>query len=319
MHRLLVCLIAATAVPVCAQQPAQVQTPQVQAGVAPQPPANFQNSPADQDYLNTLLATWEKKSSAVVNFRCKFARYTYNSFGVPPGSVMPEHQGKFSEATGELSYRAPDRGSFEVTQLSVWTPKPRAADATGPIEGSFEVQKDGDGNDAGGEHWVCDGKSIYEFKQQQKELVERPIPPEMQGQRIVDGPLPFLFGAEAEKLKARYWFRICREPSLTNDSQLCIQAMPKYQADAANYKTVLVIFDMKHEYLMPKGIVVYHPDNSRDSYSFDLVSAQINRQFGQLFEAIFSAPRTPFGWKKVVVQQPADPTRQASGQAPEAR
>ena len=54
-----------------------------------------------------------------------------------------------------------------------------------------------------GEHWVCDGTSIYEYRTEQKQLVERPIPKEMQGKAIVDGPLPFLFGAEAAKLKQR--------------------------------------------------------------------------------------------------------------------
>ncbi len=269
--------------------------------MAPQPPANFQNSASDEAYLNDLLIAWENKSKAVVNFRCKFVCHKYNIYGPAPDY-------KFSEDSGELSYRSPDRGSFKIESSNVWTPEARTADDTGPIKGTYTEQENAK------THWVCDGKSVFEFDYSQKQLKERPIPPEMQGQRIVDGPLPFLFGAEANKLKARYWFRICKEPTLTTDTQLCIQALPKFQSDAANYKTVLVVFDMKHEYLMPKGIIVYHADNSRDSYSFDLASAQINRQFGQLFEALFSAPRTPFGWTKIMAEQSSDPTRQASEQ-----
>ena len=34
------------------------------------------------------------------------------------------------------------------------------------------------------------------------------MPPELQGKAIVDGPLPFLFGADAQKLKQRYYLRI---------------------------------------------------------------------------------------------------------------
>ena len=67
-----------------------------------------------------------------------------------------------------------------------------------------------------GEHWVCDGENVYEYRHDQKQLVVRPIPPAMQGQAIVDGPLPFLFGAEADKLKARYWMR-AEQPQNPND------------------------------------------------------------------------------------------------------
>ena len=61
---------------------------------------------------------------------------------------------------------------------------------------------------------MCDGKSVFEYRHQDKHLVERPIPKELQGQSIVDGPLPFLFGAEAAKLKARYWLRIAEHPAI---------------------------------------------------------------------------------------------------------
>ena len=66
-----------------------------------------------------------------------------------------------------------------------------------PAKGDWVKQ-----TDAIGEHWVCDGKSVFEYRHDQKQLVERPIPPQLQGKAIVDGPLPFLFGAEAAKLKA---------------------------------------------------------------------------------------------------------------------
>ena len=59
-------------------------------------------------------------------------------------------------------------------------------------QGDWIVKKD-----AIGEHWVCDGQNVYEYRHDQKQLVVRPIPPAMQGKAIVDGPLPFLFGAEA--------------------------------------------------------------------------------------------------------------------------
>ena len=59
------------------------------------------------------------------------------------------------------------------------------------------------------EWWSCDGKSIFEVRDKpQKLVVERPLPPEMYGKAITDGPLPFVFGAKAEVLKIRYYMRI---------------------------------------------------------------------------------------------------------------
>ena len=39
-----------------------------------------------------------------------------------------------------------------------------------------------------------------------------PSRPQLQGKAIVDGPLPFLFGAEAKKLKERYWLKVDSQP-----------------------------------------------------------------------------------------------------------
>ena len=51
-------------------------------------------------------------------------------------------------------------------------------------------------------------KVVYQYRPDLKQLVEHPIPPQLQGQAIVDGPLPFLFGADAAKLKQRYWMKL---------------------------------------------------------------------------------------------------------------
>ena len=58
-----------------------------------------------------------------------------------------------------------------------------------------------------GEHWVCDGKSVFEFNHKAKQLIETTLPPELRGKAIADGPLPFMFGAKAESIKNRYWIR----------------------------------------------------------------------------------------------------------------
>ena len=147
--------------------------------------------------------------------------------------------------------------------------------------------------DAIGEHWVCDGQNVYEYRHDQKQLVVRPIPPAMQGKAIVDGPLPFLFGAEAAKLKARYFMR-AEQPQ--NPNEILIIAQPRFAADAADYKQVDLILDRAQ--MMPKAMQVHLPNGDRHVYMFDIANAKVNGHLQRIM-ALFSAPSTPWGWKRV--------------------
>lgn len=307
----LVALLAATATaqlqpPAAApqQQPAAAPQPQ---GVAPQQPAppqappGFQLNPLEQAFLDQVLSAWEAQSAKVNTCRCTFERWEYNAaFG--PGPNIPLNKDR-----GELSFRKPDKGSFQITEIKRWQtePAPAGQQPPQPAKGDWLPQKD-----AIGEHWVCDGKSVFEYRHDQKQLVERPIPPEMQGQAIVDGPLPFLFGAQASKLKEKYWLRVQQQD---NPNQIWLQALPRYRAQAADFRAVQVILDRQQ--MMPVAMQVYLPDGSRHDYMFDVANAKINGPF-EAIQQFFERPRTPLGWKRVVEQppvqqaaQPAQPPR----------
>ena len=71
----------------------------------------------------------------------------------------------------------------------------------------------------------------------------------MQGKAIVDGPLPFLFGAKADKIKARYWLRVITPSDAKGEYWL--EAWPKSRYDSANFQRVEIILDEK-DYL-PKA------------------------------------------------------------------
>ena len=197
--------------PVAAQQLPAAGPPQ-QPAVAgqplpAQPPQGFQLNALEQAFLDQVLDTWQAESGKVNTFKCAFERWEYNAaFG--PGKEIPLNNDR-----GELSFQKPDKGSFQITEINTWKAAPAAPPAApgqppAPVQGDWEKQEN-----AIGEHWVCDGKSVFEYRHDQKQLVERPIPPQLQGQAIVDGPLPFLFGAEAAKLKDRYWLRVEQQPN----------------------------------------------------------------------------------------------------------
>ena len=250
----------------------------------PQVPAEFQLNAVQQAYLDQVLSSWQNESAKVTIFQCPFERWEYNeAFG--PGGDLPLNKNK-----GELSYQKPDKGSFQIMEVRTWQANSRPlASATAQPNGDWVVQPN-----AIGEHWVCDGQNVYEYRHDQKQLVVRPIPPQMQGKAIVDGPLPFLFGAEADKLKARYFMR-AEQPQDPND--ILISARPRFQADAADYKQVDVMLDRQR--MMPKAMQVYLPNGDRHVYMFDLANAEVNGHLQRIM-ALFRAPRTPWGWKRVV-------------------
>ena len=290
----------------CSIATAQQQQPQ-----APIPARNpFDVTPAEQAWLDQVLRKWETDSASVRNFYCKFERDEHNVFG--PGNGGPAKKDK-----GELGYTRPDKGNFHVLESLVWTPTPQpVADPNQPqqpqqVKGEYKPRLDNAGEEIPGEHWVCDGQQVYEYKHEAKELRVRPIPPEMQGKQIVDGPLPFLFGAEADKIKKRFWIEPAKE--LCNQNFIGIHIKPKYQSDAAEYSDVWVVLrNMQGEPLMPAGLRVLRPNGrSWDEFRFDLANAKVNARMTEIFARLFQAPMKPIGWKRI-----DEPLQQAAAPVP---
>lgn len=243
----------------------------------------FQLSDTDQAYVDQILQMWENTSKDIKTFDSAFERWEYDPvFG--PADVP------FIKSRGQLSYSKPDKGSFKITDIQRYVQK----DPNKP--GTYEPQKE-----EVGEHWVCDGKAIYEYKHDKKQLVVSALPEQMRGQSIVDGPLPFLFGAEAAKLKARYWIR-CKQ---SNAAEIWLEAYPRTQEDAANYHHVDVMLNRKT--MMPAAIQVHMPNGrNRAVYMFN-DKPTVNGALDALFGTLFASPRTPLGWTRVVEQLPTAP------------
>jgi TIGR03009 family protein len=290
-----------TIVPPTAQPPlaAAAQAPG-QPGAAPAQPAGppFQLNPLEQQFVFQTLQMWEQKSAEITTFNSEFERWEYDAvFG-------PGHDTALIKAAGSLSFSKPDKGSFRIEKINRWTktdPQNTAPNAPGDwIHQPEEI----------GEHWVCDGKAVYEYNHRDKQLVVTTIPPEMRGQSIVDGPLPFLFGAKADKLMERYWIR----SKQSTDAEIWLEAYPRWPSDAANYDSVDVMLDRKT--MQPKAIQVHLPGGQqRHVYMFK--DPRINeKNLGAWFTGLFSAPRTPLGWKKVMADESPVSPQAANPQAP---
>ena len=240
-------------------------------------------SPEQRAALEQLLVGWEARNAKVTTWSCTFYKWEYNAWS--PADASGERLA-FSESTGEIKYAAPDKGLFRVKSSKQWNPEKRTYDARPSNSG---------------EHWVCNGTSIYEFRHSERQLRETKLPPEMRGRAISEGPLPFVFGAKADTLKKRYSMRIITPPSVTD--QIWLEALPKFQVDAANFSKVELI--LRATDLMPFAIQVFKPGGQdRDVYQFDPRTSLIDRGLDLIRD--FSKPLTPLGYTFIEEQAPGN-------------
>lgn len=228
-------------------------------------------------------------SSGVKTYKCEFVRWEYDTvfLKTSSGAERPRNEAR-SVSKGTIKYQAPDKGLFQVTATENYV---------GTADAKFEK-----GSPDQLEHWVCDGKSIFQVDHKAKTLTERPLPKEMQGTAISDGPLPFVFGAKAEKLKQRYWMREVTPP--TDKDNIWLQAYPRYMADRENFRFAEIIISKKD--FMPVAIQLYSPEfnpqqgnENRTVYQFS--GTAVNGRFDDVFTP-FVSPKVPWGYKKIVVQ-----------------
>lgn len=263
-------------------------------GLTPGPtqPGWIPLDPAHEEWINRILRYWEARSDKIKAFACDFQRWDYDPV------YGPRNEAK-TYSLGQVKYAKPDKGLFRITELSTYAPP------ANPGDKPLYMKQD----PAQGEHWVCDGKRIFQFDAVGKRLIETELPPEMQGRAIADGPLPFMFGARAETIKARYWIRGLPE---SGNGKYWLEAVPKSRQDAQNFKLVKIVLDEAN--FLPEMLEIYAPNYSpenpaRTAYVFknhkvtdDKVNPLELLNVMKLFEKEFYQPKLPSGWKKEVVK-----------------
>ncbi len=254
-------------------------------------------TPSHVQYLDQLLTYWETNSNKIKRYQCKFTNWTYNSMQVPIKDPTSNHVYAQTISIGTVKFASPDKGLFDSNK--VWSfDRTRFAEKKDPFKESPELRQ----------KWHCDGKAVYEYLYTRKELQETPIPKEMQGERIVDGPLPFLFGAKADDLKRRYWLRVITPKDRGEKGEYWLEAYPKYRRDSANFQKVEIILEKKD--FLPAVLTLFSPEH--DLKTGRVVAKQTikfeNRKIwenatapgiGKFFDELSQRPGTPFGWKRI--------------------
>jgi TIGR03009 family protein len=163
-----------------------------------------------------------------------------------------------------------------------------------------------------GEHWVCNGQSIFEFDYRRKTLIERSLPPELQGKGIGDGNFPLLYGRSAAAINQRYWIRPLSPPAAV-ENEYWLELWPRNAADAAAYKFIVVVIAQSDMRLAGLSFVARNYDAKRNparvDYRFDnrTVALKGKRRTLAIVGIGIRQPKTPLGWRKEV-QKFASPT-----------
>jgi TIGR03009 family protein len=191
-----------------------------------------------------VLKDWELHTAKFQKLKGDFYRRRYDpTFAVEKLS------------TGKFAFEAPDRGNYELQPTEI-------------KKGQVSKKKDKNGQPYAlqadtPERWVCTGKEVIRIDEQEKTYEKVTIPPEKQGERIIDGPLPFLFGMKAERAKQRY-----QEIELLRNEkgEIWLRVVPRFKDDAAHWKEALIIIDSAS--YVPKAVKLVDPGGGESVHTF---------------------------------------------------
>ena len=271
-----------------------------------QPPTFLPLSEKHQQYIQRVLMYWQSHTEKIDHYRSNFERWQFDTVYGPRNTFK-------TFSTGKVRFANPDKGLFKVEKVLTYQP------ASAQSKASY---KEVPGTH--GEFWVCDGKSIFEYDFLNERLIQQVLPAELQGKNIINGPLPFLFGCNAQDIMNRFWVRAITPQNV--EGEIWLEAYPKTIHDASNYQKVHIIIDNKD--FLPKGMVIfdrsYEKGKNHSRTVFNFKEREIN--FATTLEKLnpfyrnFYEPALPSGWKKVVNAAPtAKPTRQANSPTPQPR
>ena len=266
---------------------------------AVQPPSFLPLSPKHAEYIQRVLLHWQNHTEKIDHYRSDFERWQFDTVYGPRNTFK-------TYSTGKVRFADPDKGLFRVEKVLTFQPATAQTKATyKEIPGTH------------GENWVCDGTNIFEYDYLNQRLIQQVLPDALQGKNIINGPLPFLFGCNAQDIMNRFWVRAITPQNV--QGEIWLEAFPKTAYDASNYQKVHIIINNKD--FLPKGMVIFDrsylkgKNHSRTVFNFK--DREIN--FATTLEKLnpfyrnFYEPELPSGWKKVVNAAPtAQSTRQAN-------
>jgi TIGR03009 family protein len=219
--------------------------------------------------LDALLREWEVSSSKVTKLSGEHRRRVYDMVFKVEKIAM-----------GKFYHEVPDKGRIDIEPVKI----PEGSKSKRVKDGKpFALISDMR------EKWICDGKNIIEVNEPEKSATFMSIPPRGQGENIMNGPLPFLFGMEADKAKMRYQLKLIGDKLNPNTRrrEIEIQAFPRWATDGQNWHEARIILD--HPTFLPLHVKLVDSGKTKETV-FSFRNLKVNKR--NLGEIVFS--KSPF-------------------------
>ncbi len=262
----------------------------------PQVPEGFPLSPDDQTNIENLLDYWQQSSEQVKRSTWDFQLWDYDPTYCQYTDPETGNLLAFAISKGQIRFAAPEKGRYDVTESYEFFIKDQnTPNTTYDYRARDEEQSR--------ERWICDGTAIYQYNFEQKRVYKTDIPAELQGQGLVNSPLPFfLFGANRQMILDRYWVEYVNPPGV--EGEYWLEIHPKRASDARNYKKIVVIISA--EDFLPSSLEIFHANfdpaqNRLERRVFAFSNRKVNDLGGGLkdFFNLFVRPPLKLGWKQV--------------------
>lgn len=231
-------------------KPGQVSQMAGQGSVGPKPvrggePPVMVIKPVSPE-MKEILDEWEQKSARIKSLHGKHTRYVYNHVF----ELEKRAEGKFYVET-------PDKGRIDLVGLP--PEKKDVSKKRGPTGKPFRIEADRD------EMWICNGEEIVMVNGDEKTYEVAPLPKELRGTNIIDGPLPFLFGMKATDAEKRYQLSLVGQ----SEKSLTILIIPRRQSDVDNYKEAEIRLDKKT--YLPLAVKMIDGSGLETVYVFEIL------------------------------------------------
>ncbi|WP_339910293.1 hypothetical protein [Symmachiella dynata] len=194
-----------------------------------------------------FLKDWEINTANHNRLTAKIEKYEYDH------TFFTEKRG-----LGEIKYEKPGKALLKLTPKNTKDQDSRLKDPKGNPYALKGIAP---------ERWVSTGKEIIQIDDEAKTYKVMLIPPDMQGERLNEGPIPFLFGMKAEEAQRRYhFFELKLKKNPNHPNRFSFRAVPQRRVDLQEYKYADVILDTENyvpiaiKLTAPtsKAVTVYH-------------------------------------------------------------
>ncbi|QDU81845.1 hypothetical protein Pla110_35960 [Polystyrenella longa] len=232
----------------CAMPLAAQETPEEGRARIPRPEVKKPKDPQREKALQKVLENWSESSKRIDRLEAEHIHYKFDhTFQV------------VYQSRGKVFFEAPGKGRIDM--------QPIKQGNNGGVGAKHEVEHNGvkrkyNIQEDQEESWISDGELITQIKESDKTYIELPIPKELHGSNVMNGPLPFLFGLPPEEARRRFDLELM---DLTKDS-IVIKATPRTAMDHQNFKVALI--KLSPQNYLPQGVKLFEGSDSDETYMF---------------------------------------------------